>query len=184
MIFFVCCTLGSGKPPTRKVKWMGWQNLPANWWFISPRNHYWMGKLNTVDLLVLTCLYHLIFIMKICLPLLKTSHLLMRRSTVLSLSFQLVFPDLSDTSADFLACWRGWGSITNLYMQNALNKKTVWWRHFENAWLLTSYWWTFGVGWFFYAVLDVRFCIKMSKNVSSSLEVHVFTWPRCLVVEP
>jgi hypothetical protein len=51
------------------------------------------GKLSTVDLLVLTCLDQLIVIMKILFPFFTKRATLMRRSTVLSLPHNLVFPD-------------------------------------------------------------------------------------------
>jgi hypothetical protein len=53
---------------------------------------YWRGRLSTVDLLVLTSLYQLLFISKILFTFLKKYN---RRSTVLSLPPHLVFPDCS-----------------------------------------------------------------------------------------
>jgi hypothetical protein len=50
------------------------------------------GRLNTVDLLVLTSLDQLIFILKILFTCFTQQATLMRRSTVLSLPLQLVFP--------------------------------------------------------------------------------------------
>ncbi len=44
---------------------------------------------------MLTCLDQLLFILKILLTLFKKQATLIRRSTVLSLPFQLVFPDLT-----------------------------------------------------------------------------------------
>jgi len=55
-------------------------------------NPYWRGRLGTIDLLVLTSLHQLIFIMKILFTLNTKRAILIRRSTVLSLSLQLVFP--------------------------------------------------------------------------------------------
>ncbi len=54
---------------------------------------YWRGRLSTVDLLVLTSLDQLLFILKILFTYVtKQAATLMRRSTVLSLPLQLVFP--------------------------------------------------------------------------------------------
>jgi hypothetical protein len=58
----------------------------------EPGKPYWRGKLNTVDLLVLTSLYQLLFILKILFSYVTKQAALMRRSTVLSLPFQLAFP--------------------------------------------------------------------------------------------
>ncbi len=56
-------------------------------------NPYWSGRLSTVDLLVLTSLDQLILLLKILFIFFFTKQAtLMRRSTVLSLPFQLVFP--------------------------------------------------------------------------------------------
>ncbi len=52
---------------------------------------YKRGRLSTVDLLVLTCLYHRLFILKILFTFLTKQAFLMRRHTVLSLPLQLVF---------------------------------------------------------------------------------------------
>jgi len=53
---------------------------------------YWGGRLSAVDLLVLTSLDQLIFILKILFSFLTKQATLMRRSTVLILPTQLVFP--------------------------------------------------------------------------------------------
>ncbi len=53
---------------------------------------YRRGRFCTVDLLALTSLDQLLFILKISFSFLVKQPILMRRSTVLSLSFQLVFP--------------------------------------------------------------------------------------------
>ncbi len=50
------------------------------------------GRLSTVDLLVLTSLDHLIFMLKISFSFFTEHAALMRRSIVLSLPPQLVFP--------------------------------------------------------------------------------------------
>jgi hypothetical protein len=50
------------------------------------------GRLSTVNLLVLTCLGQLLLILKILFTFLTKQAALMRRSTVLSLAPQLVFP--------------------------------------------------------------------------------------------
>jgi hypothetical protein len=50
------------------------------------------GRISTVDLLVLTSLDQLIFILKILFSFLQNKLILTRRSTVLSLPPQLVFP--------------------------------------------------------------------------------------------
>jgi len=51
-----------------------------------------MGRLSTVDLLALTSLDQLISILKILFTFVAKQATLMRRSTVLSLPLQLVFP--------------------------------------------------------------------------------------------
>jgi hypothetical protein len=58
-------------------------------------NPYWRGGLSTVDLLVLTSLDQLLFLLKILFTLFTKQATLMRRSTVPSLPFQLGFPGLS-----------------------------------------------------------------------------------------
>jgi hypothetical protein len=57
-------------------------------------NPYWRGRLNTVDLLVLTSLDQLLLKLKILFTLLTKWAILTRRSTVLSIPLQLVFPVL------------------------------------------------------------------------------------------
>jgi hypothetical protein len=56
------------------------------------------GRLSTVDLLVLTSLDQLLFILKILFAFLETLATLMRRSTVLNHPLQLVFPDVTLTA--------------------------------------------------------------------------------------
>jgi hypothetical protein len=53
-----------------------------------------MGRLSTVNLLVLTSLDQLIFIIKILFTFDTKQVILKRGSSVLSLPFQLVFPDI------------------------------------------------------------------------------------------
>jgi hypothetical protein len=53
---------------------------------------YCRGRLSMVDLLVLTSLDQLIFVLKILFTLVSKQATLMRRSAVLSLPLQLVFP--------------------------------------------------------------------------------------------
>ncbi len=55
------------------------------------------GRLSTVDLLVLTSLDQVIFIMKILFNFVTKQTTLMRRSTVLSVPTQLVFPGEGDS---------------------------------------------------------------------------------------
>jgi len=59
------------------------------------RNANRMGMLSTVDLLVLTSLDQLNFMLKILLTFVSKPATLMRRWTVLSLPLYLVFPALS-----------------------------------------------------------------------------------------
>jgi len=56
---------------------------------VKPGNTNWRGRIRTVDLLVLTCLDQLLLILSTFITKQGT---LMRRSTVLSFSLQLVFP--------------------------------------------------------------------------------------------
>ncbi len=58
------------------------------------REPYWRGQQSTVDLLVLTSLVQQFLIVQTLFTFLTKQATLMRRSTVLSLPFQLVFPDL------------------------------------------------------------------------------------------
>jgi hypothetical protein len=53
---------------------------------------YWRGRLSTVDLLLLTSLAQLLFVLKILFTFFKKQGTLKRRSTILSLPTQLVFP--------------------------------------------------------------------------------------------
>ncbi len=55
-------------------------------------NPYWGGRLSTVDLLVPASLDWLIFMLKLLLTFVAKQAILMRRSTVLSLPLQLMFP--------------------------------------------------------------------------------------------
>jgi hypothetical protein len=59
---------------------------------VKPGKSYWRGRLSTVDLLVLTSLYWLIFFLKILFIGVSKQATLIRRSTVLSLPLQLGFP--------------------------------------------------------------------------------------------
>ncbi len=61
---------------------------------VYARRSYWRGRLSTVDLLVLTSLDQLLFTLKILFTFLTKQATIMRKSTVLSLSPQLVFPGL------------------------------------------------------------------------------------------
>ncbi len=58
----------------------------------KPGKSYWRGRLRTVDLLVLTSLDQLLFILKILFTFLTKQAISMRRLTVLSRPPQLVFP--------------------------------------------------------------------------------------------
>ncbi len=55
-------------------------------------NMFVRGRLSTVDLLVLTVLDQLLFILKMLVTFLTKQATLMRRSTMLSLPSQLAFP--------------------------------------------------------------------------------------------
>ena len=57
---------------------------------------YSRGRLSTVDLLVLTRLDELSFILRVLFTFSMKQTILMRRSTVLSLPTQLVFPALAN----------------------------------------------------------------------------------------
>jgi hypothetical protein len=59
---------------------------------VAPRNPYRRGQLSTVDLLVLTSLDQLLLILKTLLTFFTKQASLRRRSTLLSLPLQLVFP--------------------------------------------------------------------------------------------
>ncbi len=68
----------------------------VGFFLVSPifkaRNSYCRGRLSTVDLLVLTSSDQLTFMLKILFTCAAKQATLMRRSTVLSLPLQLVFP--------------------------------------------------------------------------------------------
>jgi hypothetical protein len=76
-----------------------------------PGNPYWMGSLSTVDLLVLTSLclmlwiHHTLFTFFTIFILLSLFTILMRRSTVLSLPLQPVFPALADIPTQVQSLW-------------------------------------------------------------------------------
>jgi hypothetical protein len=53
------------------------------------------GRPNTVDLLVLTSLVQLIFIFRVLITFITKQATLIRRSTVLILPLQLLFPDVT-----------------------------------------------------------------------------------------
>ncbi len=61
-----------------------------------PENPYWKGRLSTLDQLVLTSLDLLLYIIKIWFTFDTKQITKMRRSTVLSLPFQLVFPAIAN----------------------------------------------------------------------------------------
>ncbi len=56
-----------------------------------PRKSYWKGSLSTIDLLVLTSLYQLLFVLKMFFTVFTKLGTLMRRSTVLSPPSLLAF---------------------------------------------------------------------------------------------
>jgi hypothetical protein len=58
---------------------------------------YWRGRISTVDLFVLNSLDQLLFTLKLYLSIFTKQPIIMRRSTVLSLPLQLVFPWLEAT---------------------------------------------------------------------------------------
>ncbi len=58
---------------------------------LKPGKPNWKGRISTVDFLLLTSLVQLIFILKILFTFAKKEDCSKRRSTVLSLSLQLVF---------------------------------------------------------------------------------------------
>ncbi len=62
---------------------------------ILARDSYWRGRLSTIDLLVLTSLDQLLFLLKILFSCFTKWANLMKRSMVLSLPAQLVFPALA-----------------------------------------------------------------------------------------
>jgi hypothetical protein len=62
--------------------------------FPYPGNPYWSGSFGTIDLLVPTSLDQLLFILQTLLTFLQKRATFMRRSTVLCLPLQLVFPAL------------------------------------------------------------------------------------------
>jgi hypothetical protein len=64
---------------------------------IEARNPYWRGRFTTIDLLVLTSLDLLLFIMETLFTCLQKQATLMRRSIVLRLPLQLVFPDWNNS---------------------------------------------------------------------------------------
>ncbi len=68
-------------------------NMVAQWQNTRPGKSYWGGRLSTDDLLVLTSLDQLVFILKILFSFFTKQATCMRRSTALSLPLQLVFPD-------------------------------------------------------------------------------------------
>ncbi len=69
---------------------------------ITTGKPYWRGRLSAVDLLVLTSLYQLLLIMQSFFKFLTKQGTLMWRSTVLSLSPQLVFPDYNIITNTFV----------------------------------------------------------------------------------
>jgi hypothetical protein len=96
---------------------MNWRSADNTWelldflagWtstMIRAGKSYWGGRANTVDLLVLTSLDELIFILKIIFSFFTKQATLMRRSTVQSLLPQLIFIpwlEISTLAAHFLA---------------------------------------------------------------------------------
>ncbi len=69
-----------------------------------PGKSYCSGRLSTVDLFTLTCFDQLLFIFKILITLFRKT----RRSTVLSLTTQLVFPALSVNGTCKKTCCECW----------------------------------------------------------------------------
>jgi hypothetical protein len=75
---YLCVCVGGGGVRVRVCVWSGKSN--------------WRGRFSTVDLLVLTSLDQSLFILKILFTFFTKQATLIRRSTVPSLSPQLVFP--------------------------------------------------------------------------------------------
>ncbi len=85
-----------------------------NWLFVTARsqgqmfstgNSIWKGRLSTVDLLVLTSLYQLIFILKKFITFVAKQVALMRRSMVWSLPLRLEFPGYRQNFTIFCHFW-------------------------------------------------------------------------------
>ncbi len=92
----------------------GWRlslyiHLSLSFSTIESGNPYWKGKIGTVDLLARASLDQLIFKLKNIFNLVTTQATLMRRSTVLSLPFQLMFPEL------VLTIFHGGGVIFRIF---------------------------------------------------------------------
>jgi len=66
---------------------------------IGAGKSYWRGRLSTVDLLVLTSLDQLLFILKILLNSFTKQAILMRRSTVLSLTLSISWMETDEWRA-------------------------------------------------------------------------------------
>jgi len=90
---------------------------------------YWGGRLSTVDLLVLSSLDQLSFILKILFSSFTKQATLMRRSKVLSLSPQCVFPGISINLSTTRCSTRvnsrllEWVKVTNTLAYCSLEKK-------------------------------------------------------------
>ncbi len=82
-LWLACCCSSMFSPSQKKS---------SKFW---PWKPYWKGRLSTIEPLVLTSLYQLIFILKISCSFFTNQVTLMRRSTVLSISLQLEYPALA-----------------------------------------------------------------------------------------
>jgi hypothetical protein len=74
--------------------------------YLQAGNPHWKGWLSTGDLLELTSLNQLIFILEILITFATKQAILMRRSIVPSLSLQLVFPASSNTIYSSAQCYK------------------------------------------------------------------------------
>ena len=80
------------QPPRHSWSQMAnWCQCCKTFLCVSAGNTSWGGRLRTVDLLVITCLDQLLFVLKILFTFLTNQATLMRRSTILSLHPQLEF---------------------------------------------------------------------------------------------
>ncbi len=80
-------------------------------WWAEAGNPYWRGRISTVDLLVLTSSDQLLLMLK--LYIFTKWHNLMRRSTVLNISFQLGFPGEIELTSLYKLFWISWYSYWN-----------------------------------------------------------------------
>ncbi len=99
-------------------------------WTVCPGSPYWSGRLSKVDLLEQASWHQLLFCFENTIYLLTKRVTLKRRSTVLRLSLQWVFPGLS-----LINCFR----VKKLVMRSSISSRPFWGQYYNFLSEFTSF---------------------------------------------